>query len=410
MKTLELLLLLTFIFQCFESKGNKIVRKLEDESDSLVDETDDENGEIVDTASDVGFVAGVGENTDIVDSTNSVNNTEIDSTSTIPNNNTNNTNTTDNGNSIVTGLTDYIPPQLILLGFGNYLKKERELVEFKVFFYKILGSKVSRFLKFTLNIRYWRRLRFLEEAKVTCETNPDDTKSNIEYKCTTPVDGTKNGFTLSTEGKDLEFEDQPDTQVIHSSLANVTKNHIELAQGSYLEKALVLNNTVLDQGDQTFTLTGNLSEKINDKQIYLALNDNSNLASCSVANLEGNSYELECIPLMSINEHLEGKFGVTEPSQRYVVLHFNKDSDDLLNIQSSNAFYDENNHFANRKSSKKLSKGAIIGLIIAGAALLIIIGIIIACICRRPRKTLVQETVTQIFPGQSANPSENYYQ
>lgn len=365
MKTLELLLLLTFIFQCFESKGNKIVRKLEDESDSLVDETDDENGEIVDTASDVGFVAG---------------------------------------------LTDYIPPQLILLGFGNYLRKERELVEFKVFFYKILGSKVSRFLKFTLNIRYWRRLRFLEEAKVTCETNPDDTKSNIEYKCTTPVDGTKNGFTLSTEGKDLEFEDQPDTQVIHSSLANVTKNHIELAQGSYLEKALVLNNTVLDQGDQTFTLTGNLSEKINDKQIYLALNDNSNLASCSVANLEGNSYELECIPLMSINEHLEGKFGVTEPSQRYVVLHFNKDSDDLLNIQSSNAFYDENNHFANRKSSKKLSKGAIIGLIIAGAALLIIIGIIIACICRRPRKTLVQETVTQIFPGQSANPSENYYQ
>lgn len=400
MKTFELLLLLTFIFQCFESKGNKIIRKLEDESDSLLDDTDNENEEIVDTASDAG------ENTDIVDSTNFVNDTETDSTTTIP---TNDTNTTDNGNSTVTDLIDYIPPQLILLGFGNYQRKERELVEFKVFFYRILGAKVSRFLKFTLNIRYWRRLRFLEEAKVTCETNPNDTRINIEYQCTTPIDGTKNGFTLSTEGKDLDFEDQTDTQVILSSLANVTKNHIELTQGSYLQNTLVLNNTVLDQGDKTFTLTGNLSEKINDKQIYLSLNDNTNLASCSVTNLEGKSYELECTPLMTINEHLEGKFGITEPSQRYVVLHFNKDSDDLLDIQSSNVSYDENNHFVNRKSSNKLSKGAIIGLIIAGAALLIIIGIILACICRRPKKTLVQETVTQIFPGQSANPSENYY-
>ena len=406
MKTFELLLLLIFIFQCFESKGNKIIRQLEDESDSLLDETDNENEEIVDTASDVGVAADVGENTDIVDSTNSDNNTETDSTSTIP---TNDTNSTDNGNSTITDLIDYIPPQLILLGFGNYIKKERESVEFKAFFYKILGSKVSKFLKFTLNIRYWRRLRFLEEAKVTCETNPDDTRNNIEYQCKAPIDGTKNGFTLSTEGKDFDFEDQPNTQVTVSSLANVTKNHIELAQGSYLQNALVLNNTVLDQSDKTFTLIGNLSEKINDKRIYLSLNDNANLASCSVTNLEGNSYELECVLLMSINEHLEGKFGVTEPSQRYVVLHFNKDSDDLLDIQSSNVSYDENNHFVNKKSSKKLSKGAIIGLIIAGAALLIIIGIIIACLCRKPRKTLVQETVTQIFPGQSANPSENYY-
>ena len=137
-------------------------------------------------------------------------------------------------------------------------------------------------------------MRFLEETQANCERITPDTNINIEFQCTVNVDGTKNGFTLSTEAKDLSFEGQSDAKVTISSIANITKNHIELQKGNELKTTLVLNNTKLEQSEKAFTLIGN------DNQILLSLNNNTNIVACPVKNLEEKLYKMECVPLFTV--------------------------------------------------------------------------------------------------------------
>jgi hypothetical protein len=129
------------------------------------------------------------------------------------------------------------------------------------------------------------------------------------------IDKTKNGYSLFTEGKTFTFENDNPSKILLSYKADQTKEHIESQIGTELKNALILNNTVLDEGDKTFTLYGNLSETINDKEIMLYLKDDT--MRCSVNNLGNKSYEFTCTPNRPINEHLEGKYGITR-SGKYI--------------------------------------------------------------------------------------------
>ena len=369
MKSLELLILLSLICYCFESKA--FIRKLEFDSDSTFDDTEDTDFDTVVETSDYVF----------------------DDTDTISNNTT----------------ESIIPLELILIGFGEYHQFSRDFDEFKIFFYIINGELLSDSLTFPVSINYWKRLRSLEEVKAECTRVDSNGEKKADFNCRVPVDRTKNGYSLFTEGKTFTFENDNPSKILLSYKADQTKEHIENQIGTELKNALILNNTVLDEGDKTFTLYGNLSETINDKEIMLYLKDDT--MRCSVNNLGNKSYEFTCTPNRPINEHLEGKYGITR-SGKYIILHFADEKDDLISTQTNSGITDDapnpNSH-GDRRTSRKLTKGAIAGLIVAAAAVLIIIGIILACICRTPKRVLVQESFTQVGAGQSQGSDHIYY-
>ena len=369
MKSFELLLLFSLICYCFESKA--IIRKLEFDSDSTFDDTEDTDFDTVVETSDYVF----------------------DDTDTISNNTT----------------ESIIPLELILIGFGEFHQFSRDLAEFKIFFYIINGELLSDSLTFPVSINYLKRLRSLEEVKAECTRVESNGENKADFNCKVPIDKTKNGYSLFTEGKTFTFENDNPSKILLSYKADQTKEHIENQIGTELKNALILNNTVLDEGDKTFTLYGNLSETINDKEIMLYLKDDT--MRCSVNNLGNKSYEFTCTPNRPINEHLEGKYGITR-SGKYIILHFADEKDDLISTQTNSGITDDapnpNSH-GDRRTSRKLSKGAIAGLIVAAAAVLIIIGIILACICRTPKRVLVQESFTQVGAGQSQGSDHIYY-
>lgn len=380
MKSLELLILLSLICYCFESKA--FIRKLEYDSDSTLDDTDDNAFDDTETP--------------ILNATDTYGDVDV-------------------ANSTAENI---IPLELILIGFGEFSQTSKDLAEFNIYFYIINGELSSYSLSFPVTINYSNRLRALEEEIADCSRVDGDDEKKANYHCKVTLDDTKNGYSLSTEGKKFDFPADHPSKILLSYKANQTKEDIKSKTGSELKNALILNSTVLDEGDKTFTLYGNLTETINDKEITLHLENVT--TKCSVNNLGDKSYEFTCTPNGTINEHLEGKYGITS-SGKYIILHFADEKDDLLNTQTNSvvlndAYTDKpipddernpNSH-GNRRSSRKLSKGAIAGLIIAAVAVLIIIGIILTFVCRTPRKVLVQESITQVIPGQSQG-SNGFY-
>ena len=318
-----------------------------------------------------------------------------------------------NGNNTNIIPSTLIRPKLILVGFGNVYRAFSQTLIFKVFFFRILGGMPSKDLTFTININYWRRLRLLEEVKANCTRITDDSNDNIEYNCTAPINGNRNSYSISTQGNDLRFGNGESTDVTFSSIANQTKNNINRQTGSDLQNTIVLNGTILDQDDKTFTLTGNVTEDINDKEVTLYLNEMTNYVTCSVNKIENKMYELECTPNQSIKANLEGIMGRTS-SGKYILIHFADETDDLLEIEVNNNNNNNNNNnivnnaiYARKSSSSKISKGVLIGIIIAAVVILIIIGIVIAMLCRSSTKPLVQETIMEIYPNQSVKQNQN---
>jgi len=291
-----------------------------------------------------------------------------------------------NGNTTETTIPIIpIKPRIILLGFSLFQRPIRSLVTFKVYFKRFLASILSRFLYFTVNINYLRRLRFLEEQKANCTliTSDDD---NMIYNCSVPVDENKD-FTMSVND-DFEFVGlNPD--LIISSYANNTMKTLSNQKGDIFEKGvLILTNSTLTQEDMTFTIEGYLMEgELKDKQVTLSFDENGNgnlvNATCNVNDKGNKKYELVCTSNKKIKAHLEGVMGKT--SDKPLLIHMADANEDLVDLQSPAIRYKA------KKSSSGISGGAIAGIII-GCCAALFAGLIIAYLCRRQTKPPIQQT------------------
>ena len=399
MKNLKIFLLLTLILLSLQKKISGKKRKLE-ESDSSFENLNETEKDFTDEEflSDIEIDQGNSSSLDTNIISSNISSEEISISDTVYSTIIGN-NTEIDKNPIHN--TPIFSSKLILLGFGHYYRpiQKKEFIYFIVYFLRILGNIPSRYLTIPINIDYSTRLRlrFLEENKANCTRITDDNNVNIQYNCSVPVDPNKNISLLNIKGNDLNFGNKENVDYILSSIANQTKNNILNETGNDLDKGIIfIKDTIMEKSDEKFILIGNSSEIITDSKIILSLDNNGNIINinCDSKNLLGKLYQFDCIPTQTINHHLNGVSGKTY-SGHNLVINFQDGKNDYINFNVNNSNYDNNNNFDNNNiygndkvlsSSSGLSSGAIAGIIIGAAALLIAIVIIIGCLCMKTKK------------------------
>ena len=139
-----------------------------------------------------------------------------------------------NGNETQSSAPIYsVKPRIILLGFGLFQRPIRSLVTFKVYFKRFLTIISPRFLYFTVNLNYLRRLRVLKEKKTNCTLITADDDDDMTYNCSVPVDENKD--LIMSANDDFEFEGlNPD--LIISSYAKSTMKSLSYQKGISLKK------------------------------------------------------------------------------------------------------------------------------------------------------------------------------
>jgi len=300
--------------------------------------------------------------------------------------------------------------RIILLGFGSFLRPQRDLVTFRVYFKRFLYRLISNLLSFTVNVNYLRRLRVLGEQKASC-TLTDSTveDEDLIYNCNVAVDPDKN-FTMSAKDDFIFGNDTQEIDFVISSYANKTMNSLNEQNGDIFKNGVItLDNSILTSDENTFTIEGELQEgkSLNDKQITLSLNENGdsngNLvnATCKVNNLEGRKYQLVCTPSKKIKAHLDGTMATLSDNQ-LLVINMANSKEDFVDVDPSIT----NKLYPKKSSSGGLSGGAIAGIIIA-CVVALIAALVTAFLCNRNVKPPMQEASN--LEINSSNSVKNIY-
>ena len=350
-------------------------------------------------------------NTDIASFGNetSIGNITESSTNTIVDNNSTETEKTDRISLPIDSNIIYenIRPKIILTGFGNY-KKFLDYITFNLYFKRINYKNLAKFMTFHVYANYWRRLRFLEQKEANCTKNLEE-GDDTHYFCTIlDIDPNKTISSISSNN-DYEFNNgthaiNNEFDLIKSSFANSTSKFIDKQITDDLSNVNSFNNaTLISQNSTTFVISGVSEKPINDKVIIISIDENNDgrltNITCDINPLEDLKYEFICKPKQIIKTNLQGSMGKT-PSGQNIVINFSEDKDgkinDYINIdnpEKEDTFIINKNY---RKSSSGISGGAIAGIVIACAAVLIAI-VIICVACRKPSKPPIQESVMEIY-------------
>jgi hypothetical protein len=202
----------------------------------------------------------------------------------------------------------------------------------------------------------------------SCEADTDREPSSVEslndYKFDNQSFELGNNFTIS----DLALENSNNLVFANSTISNIKT----------LENGVVFNND-----SSTFSIRGQL-KGVNSDTIPFTFVDKSKgeedaslvNVRCNVTNKDENDFQIKCDPETDLQTYINGTVGVLDDDQTGVYLNMTEHQNYVNVRKSSNVVY--------RKNSSGLSGGAIAGIVIACAVILILISLIIMCI-RKPK-------------------------
>jgi hypothetical protein len=230
-------------------------------------------------------------------------------------------------------------------------------------------------------------LRVLEEQTANC-TLITDNNDDMTYNCSVPVDENKD-FTMSAKD-DFVFSDLEPNLVVSSYANSTMKSLSSQTKDMFGNGVLVLTNSTLTNNDNNFIIQGTLLDgELNDKQVTLSFDENGNgnlvNATCNVNDKGNKKYELVCTSKQKIKAHLEGVMGKT--SDKPLLINMADGNNDLVNLDPSSQM---NNQIFPKRSSKGLSRGAIVGIVLACCVALIAAGVT-AFLCLRHNNATIQE-------------------
>ena len=241
---------------------------------------------------------------------------------------------------------------LLLVGIGNFKMTEihqnisiEQKVVFEVYFKSILEKTVLPFHMYVYIKITYRRIRALEETEKRDETALCDRITfqdpNIRYNCSFNMDEDvelEKVIINSNIPPSFEGMNESIAPIIYiSSLANETLagKGIQSATGNELLKTqYLMNNTVLEENDLWFKLTGEMDSYLEDQQMILFFDEKGNgtfkTAICEVNYLLATIFELYCLALKGINAHLNAIIGITITSQKKIVIYMKPGIDEFL--------------------------------------------------------------------------------
>ena len=312
-----------------------------------------------------------------------------------------NANTTDTTDPGLTALTtaefaENRDAEVQLLGIYGF--EEGPPITFFSFFL-FIGRSIPNTIVFTLEILFDSRLRRLnkvEKVPATCKkADSSDNEGAIKYKCTADYDkslGTPkqivvdpdvkvDGKTYSATKGDINFSEQ------------AQKNSLDLkeAPSTKIDKMYNLANGVKKENSNNFIISGDIDESNNikvgdDFTLYVYDKDTKpqkeQKVSCKVQSVKDKHYEIKCTPSEEVKGVIQNSQMISPDGSTAINIRMKNSSDDKLDFTPGGAHTIKNNPIY-RKSSSGLSGGAIAGIVIACAVVLIIASII-AMMMRKP--------------------------
>ena len=202
----------------------------------------------------------------------------------------------------------------------------------------------------------------------SCEADTDREPSSVEslndYKFDNQSFELGNNFTIS----DLALENSNNLVFANSTISKIKT----------LENGVVFNND-----SSTFSIRGQLKGVDSDTIPFTFVDkskgeEDASLVNvrCNVTNKDDNDFQIKCDPETDLQTYINGTVGVLDDEQTGVYLNMTEHQNYVNVRKSSNVVY--------RKNSSGLSGGAIAGIVIACAVILILVSLIIMCI-RKPK-------------------------
>jgi len=202
----------------------------------------------------------------------------------------------------------------------------------------------------------------------SCEADTDREPSSVEslndYKFDNQSFELGNNFTIS----DLALENSNNLVFANSTISKIKT----------LENGVVFNND-----SSTFSIRGQLKGVDSDTIPFTFVDkskgeEDASLVNvrCNVTSKDDNDFQIKCDPETDLQTYINGTVGVLDDDQTGVYLNMTEHQNYVNVRKSSNVVY--------RKNSSGLSGGAIAGIVIACAVILILVSLIIMCI-RKPK-------------------------
>ena len=260
-----------------------------------------------------------------------------------------------------------------------------------------------RFIIFSLTIVYGGRLRSLQESSENATSNcsfVEQKGENVKYDC----EATKKGLEVEQivvnpdiklveeDGKMIDV-DSDSGDINFSQEAAVALQNLQDQTAEIDNYYQLVDGTLTVNEPNNFILKGKIDNYKGNKNDVLTLvvydkNNNQVNSSCTIQNVNDNNYEFKCIPSGDIDGGslvLAPMYGDQEKTR--ITLNMTDGNDDLNfkgngNTGNTNSTSIRNNPIY-RKSSSGLSGGAIAGIVIACAVVLIIASIV-AMMLRKP--------------------------
>jgi len=259
---------------------------------------------------------------------------------------------------------------IYLLGFGRYMK-ENYKITFRIYFKPNLIYYLGEEIKFTLIINYLNRLRVLEmekeEVETVCTQPLDYYDDRIIYDCEAYVTKDKSIKSIISK-RDYSYSQSGNVHFIEYS-NSINANIAEETEEYLVNPLFTLKDGILIKDGYSFTIEGKIEDKgFSEGYVILILNDieDRKKIPCNVENFTDEYYDIKC----TLNESL-----IEASLNRAFCLGKNQNL--LINMRRINqnmSFVINGTTIIDKKSSsssKGLSAGAIIGIILPCVVIII---------------------------------------
>ena len=299
-------------------------------------------------------------------------------------------------NSTIETTNTTLTTLIVLLGFSNFVMAKKSFT-FNTHFIPLTGSLYSKKLIFSASIIYNNNyFRQLEDSNFECTLSKNNAQSSTNYLCEVQIQNKDikqikllTNFMFTSQDKVLLTGITP---IAKMSLNNINKidtkfNNLLLSNPPIfiLDNCTISNNYEDRKLNISGTIKGNKPKSVivnNSLELMVNIEDDANELSreikCIVISMKNYNYTLDCELYSKGIYNYQSALSIINDG--ILVINF-----DNINNENEKALvnYDPEDVKPNIKKSKRISTGAIVGIILGSLALLA--GIIIAIIFIRKK-------------------------
>ena len=296
--------------------------------------------------------------------------------------------------SIPTQIININNPTAILLGFSKFNMLVSSFT-FWIHFINIRDFIYSSKLIFSVEIINKSLLRMLDTKEANC-TKDDSIKDTASYLCEVSAETANIGQIKANT--DFNFSSQNVSVIGISPVANAYINNIQNVGNEDLNLTVyTLDHSIINKSetDLVYNISGIIesNQKPSFKDITLQVNseDDDNTfkdvenVNCNLANMENNSYTLNCKGKKNVNYNLQS--ATYNNGSEILIVNFDEKENSLVKFNSTSS-----NSRATFRKSKTNKASLIVPIVVAPVAVIAIVITAVFMLKKKPEKVINEGT------------------